>query len=258
GHPPGGAGRRRPVRGCLRRGAHGRPRTHGMSRAASASLPVRGLPVGAEPVTGGTHFRVWAPGRTVQVEIVSRSSREAEIPPTPGSPASLYPLESEGNGYWSGLVPAAGAGTRYRFMLDDGRSYPDPTSRYQPKGPHGSSCVVDPSAFPWSDSTWRGVPDEPGPVVYEIHVGTFTRAGTWAAAVERLPLLRDLGITVVQMMPVADFPGSFGWGYDGVLPFAPYHGYGDPDDLRSFVDTAHGLGVAVILDVVYNHFGPDG
>jgi maltooligosyltrehalose trehalohydrolase len=175
-------------------------------------------------------------------------------------PAFACPLESGPGGYHSGFVPEARPGTRYRFRLDDGSAYADPASRYQPSGPHGPSQVVDPSAFPWTDAGWRGIAIErpPGPVLYELHVGTFTPEGTWGAARERLPHLRDLGVTALELMPVADFPGRFGWGYDGVLPFAPYHGYGEPDDMRRFVDAAHAEGLAVILDVVYNHLGPDG
>src|SRR5205814_1501644 len=130
-------------------------------------------------------------------------------------------------------------------------------SRFQPHGPHGSSCVVDPTQFAWTDSKWRGVKMK-GQIIYEMHVGTFTKEGTWKAAAEQLEELARIGISVVEMMPIADFPGNFGWGYDGVNLFAPFHPYGTPDDLRQFVDRAHSLGLAVILDVVYNHFGPDG
>ncbi|PYJ63379.1 MAG: malto-oligosyltrehalose trehalohydrolase, partial [Verrucomicrobia bacterium] len=138
--------------------------------------------------------------------------------------------------------------------------YPDPASRFQPDGPHGPSCIVDPRQFPWTNSHWPGpaAAELKGQVIYEMHIGTFTKEGTWRAAAEQLPEMARIGITVVEMMPVADFPGKFGWGYDGVNLFAPSHLYGTPDDLRAFIDRAHSLGVAVILDVVYNHFGPDG
>ncbi|MFL6589821.1 MAG: alpha-amylase family glycosyl hydrolase, partial [Chthoniobacterales bacterium] len=129
--------------------------------------------------------------------------------------------------------------------------------RFQPEGPHGPSCVIDPAAFKWTDGNWKGI-RMPGHVMYEMHVGTFTREGTWAAAATELAELKRIGITVIEMMPVADFPGEFGWGYDGVDLFAPTRLYGAPDDLRSFIDHAHSLGLGVILDVVYNHFGPDG
>ena len=135
--------------------------------------------------------------------------------------------------------------------------YPDPASRFQPDGPHGPSCIVDPTKFRWSDAEWPGLKLK-GQIIYEMHIGTFTREGTWRAAAEQLSELARIGITVIEMMPVADFPGRFGWGYDGVDLFAPSHLYGTPDDLRAFIDRAHSLGLGVILDVVYNHFGPDG
>ena len=169
----------------------------------------------------------------------------------------FYPLEPEQNGYYSGLVPAAGAGSLYKYRLDDGESYPDPASRFQPDGPHGFSKVVDPDSFRWSDASWRGATIR-GQIIYEMHVGTFTPEGTWEAAIRELPALAAIGITVVEPMPVSEFPGKFGWGYDGVHPFAPTRLYGSPDDFRRFVDEAHRLGLAVILDVVYNHLGPDG
>ena len=215
----------------------------------------RRLPVGAEVRPGGgVHFRVWAPRhRAVAVEFVDDGR-------------SALPLAPEGNGYFSGTAPAAGAGTRYRFRLGDGKKtsagergfVPDPASRFQPEGPHGPSQVVDPSAYRWTDGDWRGPASVEGQVIYELHVGTFTPEGTWTAAAEQLPYLADLGVTALEVMPVAEFPGTFGWGYDGVDLFAPFHGYGTPDDFRRFVDRAHGLGLAVILDVVYNHLGPDG
>jgi maltooligosyltrehalose trehalohydrolase len=173
-------------------------------------------------------------------------------------PGGEFDLRSEPGGYFAGPVAAAHTGTVYRFRLDDNqRLHPDPASRFQPDGPHGPSQVIDPAAFSWSDGAWRG-PTREGQVIYEMHVGTFTREGTWEAAARELPELANLGVTMVEMMPVADFPGRFGWGYDGVDLFAPCRLYGTPDGLRRFVDRAHSLGVAVILDVVYNHFGPDG
>jgi maltooligosyltrehalose trehalohydrolase len=165
------------------------------------------------------------------------------------------PLHAEGNGYFSGLVPHAAVGTAYRFRLDGG-SYPDPASRSQPDGPHGPSVVVD-ATFAWTDHGWRG--HEPGAwVMYELHLGTFTPEGTWSAAAAHLPALAALGITVLEVMPIAEFSGGFGWGYDGVDLFAPSHLYGPPADARAFVNRAHELGLMVILDVVYNHLGPDG
>ena len=148
-------------------------------------------------------------------------------------------------------------GSRYKYRLDGGETCPDPASRFQPEGPHGWSAVVDGAAFPWTDQNWRGVA-LPHQVIYEMHIGTFTRQGTWSSAQAELPHLAETGVTVLEVMPVAEFPGRFGWGYDGVQWFAPAHIYGSPDDFRSFVDRAHSLGLGVILDVVYNHLGPDG
>jgi maltooligosyltrehalose trehalohydrolase len=205
----------------------------------------RRLPVGAEvQPRGGVHFRVWAPQRR-RVAVVLEGQGEVALAP-------------EAGGYCSGHVPTANAGTLYRFRLDDDeRLVPDPASRFQPDGPHGPSQVIDPGVFRWTDQGWRGVVRE-GHVIYELHLGTFTPEGTWEAAARELPELAEVGITMIEVMPVADFPGRFGWGYDGVDLFAPCRLYGTPDDMRRFVDRAHALGLAVILDVVYNHFGPDG
>jgi len=167
-------------------------------------------------------------------------------------------LSREASGYFSGHVAGAAAGARYRFRLDDeSTTFPDPASRFQPEGPHGSSEIVDPTTFAWEDDDWPGL-SLTGQVLYEMHIGTFTPEGTWLSAAKALERLKDLGITAIEMMPVAEFPGGFGWGYDGVDLFAPSHLYGTPDDLRRFVARAHALGLGVILDVVYNHFGPDG
>jgi maltooligosyltrehalose trehalohydrolase len=201
--------------------------------------------LGADLSPGGVRFRIWAPA-LARVEIVLED------------PALDVPMQPDGDGHWVALVPEATVGTRYRFRVDGHeRLLPDPWSRYQPDGPHGPSQVVDPRAFEWSDADWKGVTLR-GQVIYEMHIGTFTPAGTWAGATEKLRQLRDLGVTVLQVMPIGEFPGTFGWGYDGVQWFAPYHHYGPPDDLRRFIDEAHRLDLAVILDVVYNHFGPDG
>jgi maltooligosyltrehalose trehalohydrolase len=167
------------------------------------------------------------------------------------------PLADEENGYFSGFVANVSAGTLYKYGLDGGEAYPDPASRYQPTGPHGWSEVVDPRSFRWSDDSWPGAKLE-GQVVYELHLGTFTPEGSWLGAADKLEYLRDTGITLLEVMPVSDFPGKFGWGYDGVQPYAPASIYGTPDHMRSFVDRAHSVGLAVILDVVYNHIGPDG
>lgn len=202
----------------------------------------RRYPIGAEPTAAGTDFRVWAPKRE-RVEVVL-GDRTAALTREPG-------------GYHSGLVPEVGAGALYRYRLDGEGPYPDPVSRFQPEGPHGPSQVVDPRRFQWTDVDWRGVRLE-GQVLYEMHVGTFTAEGTWEAARAQIPELAAAGITVIEVMPVADFPGKFGWGYDGVGLFAPVAIYGRPDDFRRFVDDAHRHGVGIMLDVVYNHIGPDG
>ena len=212
--------------------------------------PLRRLPVGAEvQPAGGVHFRVWAPRRK-RVEIMLEPAGGAQS-------ATAHELPPDDAGYFSGLLFDAAPGMRYRFRLDGERAYPDPASRFQPKGPQGPSQIVDPGAFEWTDHDWRGV-HLAGQIIYEMHVGTFTRQGTWDAAAGELEALADLGITVLEIMPVADFTGSFGWGYDGVDLYAPTRLYGTPDDLRRFVDRAHRAGLAVILDVVYNHFGPEG
>lgn len=213
----------------------------------------RRMPVGAELQTGGVHFRVSAPRSTMVEVVLAEGLTLADAVAAPGKT-----LARETGGYFSGLVAEARAGNRYGFRLDGGaRLLPDPASRFQPDGPHGLSQVVDPGAYAWGDKAWRGVTLR-GQVIYELHVGTFTEDGTWPAATAELPRLADLGVTLLEVMPVADFPGQFGWGYDGVNLFAPTRLYGTPDEFRTFVDRAHALGLGVLLDVVYNHFGPDG
>ena len=217
------------------------------TREAPQGKAHRRLPIGAEVLPeGGAHFRVWAPRRK-QVEAVFQGDSDRSIQFTP-----------EPDGYFSALAPQARAGALYKLRLDGGRHlYPDPASRFQPEGPHGPSQVVDPRAFHWTDEQWGGVGPE-NQVLYEMHVGTFTKEGTWEAAARELPELAELGITCVEVMPVAEFPGQFGWGYDGVNLFAPTRLYGAPDDFRRFINRAHAVGIGVILDVVYNHLGPDG
>jgi maltooligosyltrehalose trehalohydrolase len=187
-------------------------------------------------------LRVWAPDRhTVAVVMDGHAT----------------PLSTPGDGWYSGVVDG-GAGSRYGFRLDgDTRLYPDPASRSQPDGPHGLSEIIDPSSYAWRDAGWPGISGN-GQILYELHTGTFTPEGSWASAARHLHELEALGITTIQLMPIADFAGEFGWGYDGVNWFAPTRLYGRPDDLRGFVDAAHALGLGVILDVVYNHLGPDG
>jgi maltooligosyltrehalose trehalohydrolase len=215
------------------------------SRKAKGSFP-RILSIGAEfqPQKGGTHFRVWAPGHSSVKVIFEEGCAPTE-------------LRAERAGYFSGYVADATAGTKYKYELDEKETCPDPASRYQPNGPHGFSQVIDPGAFAWSDHHWPGV-TLAHQVIYELHLGTFTSGGTWLSAAEKLAYLRDTGITLIQVMPVADFPGKFGWGYDGVQAYSPASLYGTPDDMRIFIDKAHALGLGVILDVVYNHLGPEG
>ncbi|OLC43765.1 MAG: malto-oligosyltrehalose trehalohydrolase [Acidobacteria bacterium 13_1_40CM_65_14] len=222
----------------------------GSAVSSSSALPAapravtRRFPIGAEYLgRDKTHVRVWAPAAD-RVEVVLQS----------GDATSL---DAEDGGYFSGLLVAA-AGMRYQFRLDTAdRLLPDPVSRFQPEGPNGPSEIVDPRAFTWTDDEWTGARRE-GQVVYELHVGTFTREGTWAAAARELNELARIGITMIEVMPIADFEGRFGWGYDGVDLFAPSHLYGRPNDFRRFVDAAHAAGIAVMLDVVYNHLGPVG
>jgi len=214
----------------------------------SMSRTKRRYPIGAELIgENETHFRVWAP-KAREVDVVFEDGEAEE---------KFLPLIAESSGYFSGAANA-GPGVRYRFRVNEAETfYPDPASRFQPDGPHGRSCIVDPTQFQWSDADWPGLKLK-GQIFYEMHIGTFTGEGTWRAAAEQLAELARIGITVIEMMPVAEFPGRFGWGYDGVDLFAPSHLYGAPDDLRAFVDRAHSLGLGVVLDVVYNHFGPDG
>jgi maltooligosyltrehalose trehalohydrolase len=166
-------------------------------------------------------------------------------------------LEPRATGIFEQTVPEAAPGTDYFYRLDGRREVPDPVSRYQPAGVHGPSQVIDPQQYRWSQVVWNSI--EPNElVIYEVHVGTFTEAGTFEAAIPYLPELRDLGVTALQLMPVAEFPGERNWGYDGVFPYAPHSRYGGPRGLRQLVDAAHRLDLAVILDVVYNHLGPEG
>jgi maltooligosyltrehalose trehalohydrolase len=192
----------------------------------------------------GTRFRVWAPERCA-VNVVFEDGRNS------------VRLERDTHGFFLGIGDQVEPGTLYKFQLDGGEAYPDPASRSQSKGPHSFSEVIDPKSFPWTDAAWLGV-KMPGQVIYEMHLGTFTPEGTWNSAAEKLEYLHNTGITVIEVMPISDFPGRFGWGYDGVQPYAPAGIYGRPDDMRRFVDRAHSLGMGVILDVVYNHVGPDG
>jgi maltooligosyltrehalose trehalohydrolase len=198
---------------------------------------------GASIVNGGVRFRLWAPNQQGVSLLL-----EGNAP---------VPMQNTRDGWYELLSPVAKQGTRYRFLLEDGLKVPDPASRFQPADVHGPSEVIDPDSYRWKDGDWRGRPWEEC-IIYELHVGTFTQEGTFRSALERLDYLADLGITAVEIMPVSDFPGSRNWGYDGVLLFAPDSSYGRPEELKAFVDAAHARNIMVFLDVVYNHFGPDG
>ncbi|MCA9262411.1 MAG: malto-oligosyltrehalose trehalohydrolase [Planctomycetales bacterium] len=207
--------------------------------------PPRDSALGAVPIQAdSTYFRVWAPKRMrVEVELVEQRKK--------------YPLARQEFGYFHGTVPGASSGTQYLYSLDGQVSRPDPVSRFQPHGVHGPSQVVNPAAFPWTDQQWRGVAKQ-DLVIYEMHVGALTEEGSFRAAIDQIDSWKDLGITAVEMMPVAQTPGKWNWGYDGVGLFAVRNTYGSPDDLKAFVDACHAAEIAVILDVVYNHVGPEG
>jgi maltooligosyltrehalose trehalohydrolase len=203
----------------------------------------RKLLIGAEVTDAGIDFRVWAPDQPRLVLVTEQNIR--------------VELDRTGDGYFVGHWKPRKPNARYQLELTSGERIPDPASRFQLDGPHGPSQVIDPSQFAWTDDAWRGRPLS-SYILYEMHIGTFTPEGTWAAASRDLPELAAAGITAVEIMPVAEFPGKFGWGYDGVSLFAPTRLYGTPEDFRRFVDAAHRHEIAVILDVVYNHLGPDG
>ena len=200
------------------------------------------MPFGVESGPEGTRFSLWAPS----VRKVSLVLEDQE-----------YALPDLGGGWRSLTVPQAQAGTRYAYKIDDGPLVPDPASRFQPDDVRGQSAVVDPRGYTWGDMQWRGRPFEEA-VLYEVHVGTATPEGSYMALAKRLEDLAELGVTAIELMPLADFPGRRNWGYDGVLPYAPDAAYGTPDDLKRLIDRAHALGLMVFIDVVYNHFGPSG
>ena len=200
---------------------------------------------------GGVRYCVWAP----------ESDRvEAVLFAADGGPAGIVPLAPAGDGYFQGTDPGGDPGDLYKFRLDgdEGKTFPDPVSRFQPQGVHGPSMVVETGKYAWQHDDRRGAVSLDDLVIYELHVGTFTPEGTFRAAIDRLDALVDLGATAIEIMPLADFPGRWNWGYDGVFLYAPARCYGQPDDLRALVDAAHARGLAVMLDAVYNHLGPDG
>jgi len=205
------------------------------------------LPIGAWPDQDGVRFRVWA-ASIGHVEVVLYDDERE---------TGVFALAPEAAGYFAGHVAGIGPGARYMYRLDSGDPRPDPATRAQPTGVHGVSQVIDPASFEWTDSGWRGLPLEDA-IIYELHIGAATTTGTFDALIAHLNDLRELGVTAIELMPVADFPGERGWGYDGVNLFAPAQAYGGPEALRRLVDAAHARGLAVLLDVVYNHFGPDG
>jgi maltooligosyltrehalose trehalohydrolase len=204
--------------------------------------------LGAWITPDGTRFRVWSP--------LARSI-DCIVLPSPSTPKSIHPLKPTGDGYFTGTFGDIPTGACYQLRIDGQNAYPDPASRFQPKGVHGPSQIVDPSKFLWTDAHWTGLKIE-DLILYELHVGTFTPAGTFNGVREKLNALKDLGITAIELMPVADFPGDRNWGYDGVDLFAPARCYGTPDEMRQLVNEAHALNIGVFLDVVYNHLGPDG
>ncbi|HEY9446879.1 MAG TPA: alpha-amylase family glycosyl hydrolase, partial [Burkholderiales bacterium] len=218
-----------------------------MNTVASALPTQRRLPIGAEVLCPDVaSFRVWAP-RCKRVAVVLEQEPLREVV-----------LAKQSNGYFCGTVTDVAPGVRYRYRLDGGVALrPDPVSRSQPEGHDGPSVLVDATRYAWADADWKGVALK-GQVVYEMHIGTYTEHGTWQAAARELPWLAELGVTLLEIMPVGEFPGRYGWGYDAVHLFAPTHLYGTPDDMRAFVDRAHALGLGVILDVVYNHCGSVG
>ncbi|WP_118181519.1 malto-oligosyltrehalose trehalohydrolase [Paraburkholderia phosphatilytica] len=205
------------------------------------------LPFGAHLLRGAGHasrtrFRLWAP-----------SASAVSVMLGTGADRGIVPMESTGNG-WFEATADCGAGTLYRYRIDDKLEVPDPASRFQPDDVEGPSEVVDPRAFEWTHTHWHGRPWEET-VLYELHVGAM---GGYAGVVTHLKTLAELGVTTIELMPLSDFSGKHNWGYDGVLPYAPDSSYGRPDELKALIDTAHGLGLSVMLDVVYNHFGPEG
>ena len=202
------------------------------------------MPFGAELLPEGeVRFRLWAPG-VPSLSVEFGNSERLEMPPA-------------GDGWFELVTDRATAGTEYRFILPDGLAVPDPASRFQPRDVNGPSVVMDPRAHGWRATEWRGRPWHEA-VLYELHVGTFTPDGTFLAAIDKLDHLAELGVTAIELLPLADFAGTRNWGYDGVLPFAPDSAYGTPDDLKALIDAAHERGLMVFLDVVYNHFGPEG
>ncbi len=206
-------------------------------------MSAHAMPFGAEALRGGgVRFRLWAPAAK-KVDLVLNEK--------------VLPLEGSDDGFFEKTVPTSQAGDLYRYRIDGGTLVPDPASRFQPQDVHGPSEVVDPSSFEWNDSGWKGRPWNEA-VIYELHVGAFTPGGNYRSIIAKIEHLKSTGVTALELMPLSDFPGRRNWGYDGVLPYAPDSSYGRPEELKALVQAAHGSGLMVFLDVVYNHFGPDG
>jgi maltooligosyltrehalose trehalohydrolase len=201
--------------------------------------------IGAVPLNDATHFRVWAP-KAKTVDVIS-----------PSKPVKIAALKPTHSGFFEGVVRGLKSGDTYKYRLDGRDAWPDPASRRQPQGVHGPSEIVDLSRFKWTDRAWKGISAD-NLSVYELHVGTFSAEGTFEGVRKKLSYLKKLGVRAIELMPVADFPGRWNWGYDGVCAFAPARCYGTPCDLQRLVNAAHALGLAMLLDVVYNHYGPDG
>jgi maltooligosyltrehalose trehalohydrolase len=219
---------------------------------SSPSTPHFSLTLGATQIADTlTRFRVWAPkAKNLSVQIIQRRGNQETV-------VQDQPLERDKQGVFSGVVADCATGALYRYQLDGKPGRPDPMSRFQPYGVHGPSQVIDPNRFLWTDQNWQGVKKR-DLIIYELHVGSFTEEGTYQAAIAKLDELKQLGITAIELLPIGQTPGRWNWGYDGVNYFAPRNTFGNPDDLKAFIDACHARQISVILDVVYNHVGPEG
>jgi maltooligosyltrehalose trehalohydrolase len=204
------------------------------------------MPFGTRIIDGMVNFQIWAP-----------SAKQVEVCLYKSDAKTLLPMQQAKNGWFDLTSDRASVGMKYHFVIENDLYVPDPASRFQPDDAHGPSEILDPASFDWQDLQWFGKPWEEA-ILYELHIGTFSPAGTYKGVQERLDDLLELGVTAIELMPLSDFPGAHGWGYDGVLPFAPESRYGRPEDLKELIQAAHQKGLMVFVDVVYNHFGPDG
>jgi len=204
---------------------------------------------GAFPSDKSTHFSVWAPSvDSLHVVLYDNDQKET----------SKHALTKDTDGIWQGDVQEAKTGSLYKYLVGESGPFPDPASRFQPHGVHGPSEVIDPTTFKWTDQSWKGIDSLDKLTIYELHVGTFTKEGTYKALEDKLQYLKELGVNTLEILPLADFPGRWNWGYDGVALYAPTRAYGRPDELRSLINAAHNMGLSVLIDLVYNHLGPDG